>query len=305
MFSSALGETLYDRDWYFDERWFHVFLENQIADCVKRELSQSKGSGDLEKTIRKHTDLLFGAIFHFYPFAIQQMVAGGVNVNVSTNDGITPLHLGATAGRRYNVSSNNHKHSQDIVEKLIKNGAHVNARSNLGHTPLHIAAVTSPENIALLADYGADIRAKNNEGNTPLHVVAQHIYNKKQVRDRDFKAESEYERGFAVLIEKGANVNMQNNAGETPLHLTASLGETHISGRLVAAGADVNGKNPEGNTSLHLAAQAARAKSIKQLVVLGANINEKNNDGHTPVKLAALGGHDRTVGTLLKLGAEH
>lgn len=58
---------------------------------------------------------------------IEFLVKKGADVNATTADQWTPLHLAAQNGRDQNV------------EALLKMGAYVNATDSIGQTPLYIA----------------------------------------------------------------------------------------------------------------------------------------------------------------------
>lgn len=65
-------------------------------------------------------------------------------MDVTDNDGATPLHVAVAKGRRM------------LVDVLIGHGANVNARTNIGLTPLRAAILAGRKDIAnLLLQHGA------------------------------------------------------------------------------------------------------------------------------------------------------
>ena len=93
-------------------------------------------------------------LVHCIPFLIQQ----GADVNVSNDNGATPLHLATMEGHK------------EVVALLIEKGADVTVSNENGTTPLHFAAWDSEREIAaILIENGADINVRNKRGNTPFH----------------------------------------------------------------------------------------------------------------------------------------
>ena len=94
---------------------------------------------------------------------VEQLVAGGVDVNARDETGQTPLIAAALAGR------------DDVALFLVTHGADLMARTNKGMTALHAAAYSGDKAIAeMLLKRGADINdAANIAGITPLHAAAE------------------------------------------------------------------------------------------------------------------------------------
>ncbi len=86
------------------------------------------GLDDSGKTKRAHgTVALFNAVLRGHVSVAQQLLKAGVNVNVRTMNGQTPLM--AAAGKGYS----------DLVKVLVDGGADVNARDGRGDTAHKIA----------------------------------------------------------------------------------------------------------------------------------------------------------------------
>jgi len=161
---------------------------------------------------------------------VKSFITEGSDVNVSNENGLSPLHMAAYKGHK------------DIAELLILSGANVNAGDKRDTTPLHLAADRGYRNIAeLLIQNGANVNAVtigcsgNNVKWTPLSKA---IYKKhKDVAE--------------LLILKGANVNFHFN--ESNLHLAVRSGQKEIVEILILKGANVNAVNKAGITPLNLA----------------------------------------------------
>jgi len=91
---------------------------------------------------------------------VEKLLRDGVEVNITTEKGLTPLHIASQQG------------SLMIVGLLIAHGADVNAKAMYDETPLHFAALQGNTKIAeLLLAGGAKIDAKDNKGLMPLDWV--------------------------------------------------------------------------------------------------------------------------------------
>ena len=90
---------------------------------------------------------------------LRQLIAVGVNVNLTAYNGCTPLHAAASEGQ------------SACVEVLLKNGANINATNDLGETPLFVAV--NKDSIScvklLLSVPGIDVNKANNDGEPPLY----------------------------------------------------------------------------------------------------------------------------------------
>ncbi|KAH0519059.1 Ankyrin repeat domain-containing protein 27 [Microtus ochrogaster] len=89
---------------------------------------------------------------------LARIPASGLGVNVTNQDGCSPLHMAALHGRT------------DLVPLLLKHGAYSGARNTSQAVPLHLACQQGH------FQHGAAINASNNKGNTALHeaVLGRH-----------------------------------------------------------------------------------------------------------------------------------
>ncbi|XP_035192873.1 ankyrin repeat domain-containing protein 27 isoform X2 [Oxyura jamaicensis] len=117
--------------------------------------------------------------------------ANGLGVNVSNQDGFTPLHMAAL-----------HGHSE-LVSLLLKHGASVSAKNAKHAVPLHLACQRGHfQVVKCLMDYNAKQNKKDIYGNTPLIYACLN---------------GQYET-TALLLQHGASVNLSNTKGNTALH---------------------------------------------------------------------------------------
>ncbi|MBZ3885294.1 Ankyrin repeat domain-containing protein 27 [Sciurus carolinensis] len=91
---------------------------------------------------------------------LTRIPASGLGVNVTNQDGSSPLHVAALHGRA------------DLIPLLLKHGANAGARNANQAIPLHLACQKGH------FQHGASINASNNKGNTALHeaVIERHVF---------------------------------------------------------------------------------------------------------------------------------
>ena len=92
---------------------------------------------------------------------LQRALEAGVDLDVRSPEGTTPLILAAMYGQT------------DLVRFLIENEATLNIQNNDGSTALHVAPLFGhPEAVTLLLAGGAASDIWNNDGLTPLDIVS-------------------------------------------------------------------------------------------------------------------------------------
>lgn len=152
------------------------------------------------------------------------LVEGGVSVNITDEDGNTPLHWAALWG------------PFEMVKYLVEHGADVNATDEEGGTPFHRAVESGRLYIVrYLVEHGADVNATDKECWTALHWAAR-AGNLNIVK--------------YLVEEHGAKVNATTKGGLTPLHWAARSGFSNTMKYLVEHGADMNKKDEYGKTPL-------------------------------------------------------
>ncbi|MBO9481509.1 ankyrin repeat domain-containing protein [Salinisphaera sp. G21_0] len=167
------------------------------------------------------------------PDAISGMLALGVNVNDSTEDGLTPLHCAAIKG---DVAT---------LEQLVRHGANVNALTR-GMTPLHFAAQCGHhDTIWFLLENGANINYQANVMETPSQIQDRRDWNV-------LLASVEKWQGLplgSTLEYHGSDAQI-TSYGKTPLHCAIEAGHEQVVNDLAVAGADIEVLIGEGKTLL-------------------------------------------------------
>ncbi len=188
------------------------------------------------------------------------VVAARANVNATSGDGMTPLHLAAERGDAV------------MAEALIKQGANLKATTRLGaYTPLHVASRKGQAGVMrALLKAGSDPNVLSGSGATPLHLAAA-SGNAEAVR---------------ALIDAKADVNaLEKEWGQTPLMFAAAADRAAVIKTLLAAKAD-----PSIRTrTVDLAAEEAReaAATRKRNETLLALLPEKTRDSIKAAQVAA------------------
>jgi ankyrin repeat protein len=130
---------------------------------------------------------------------VRRLLIVGADVNATTNNGTTPLHLASCNG------------SVQVVQLLLENGAEIEAKDNDGLTSLHWACLKG--HLAVfneLLSRGADMEVKNSDGDTPLHSAC-------------------FGGNLAIakaLLSCGADMLAANDRGLLPIHTAVAKGSS-------------------------------------------------------------------------------
>jgi ankyrin repeat protein len=219
---------------------------------------------------------------------VKALLAAGAKVNVTDNNGVTPLMLAARA------------ESGEVIKALLGAGAVVNAKDNQGQAALTYAVgepnsgETSGGAVDELIAAKADVNVTGLSGETPLMLAA---------KSGDAKT-------VQSLLAAGAAVNAKNNQGQTALLFATDESRNstfNVVKLLIAAKANVNEVNERKQTALMLAAIRGNFESVKLLLSEGVPVNVKDKDGLTPLMYAVWGSSNSNldiVQSLLAAGAK-
>jgi ankyrin repeat protein len=132
---------------------------------------------------------------------VRRLLSAGADVNATTNNGTTPLHLASCNG------------SVQVVQLLLENGAEIEAKDNDGLTSLHWACLKG--HLAVfneLLSRGSDMEVKNSDGDTPLHSAC-------------------FGGNLAIvkaLLSRGADMLAANDRGLLPMHTAVAKGSSAV-----------------------------------------------------------------------------
>jgi ankyrin repeat protein len=212
----------------------------------------------------------------------------GIKINVQDDEGCTPLHIAAQAGR------------MNVVKRFLGQDPcliDLTSQNSNSFTPLdlaidkgHVAVVR----VLLQFTSESDLTRKNScSGNTTLHIATK----------------SGCVEVTNMLLEHANKLyfNKENMDGNIPFHLDSDGGNVdevkvvvdHVESYLKE-------QNKDRNTPLHLAAEEGHVEVV-QLLLEGCStldLKVKNADGNTPLDLAAKEGHVEVVNVLLGCGLE-
>jgi len=156
---------------------------------------------------RKGNSALHFAIERNFPEAIRILVQeAAINVNIANADGLTSLHLIASAPpSAYTV---------DVARFLLSHGGDPSIPDVNGTTPLHLAAATGNQKLIELFSegYGVSLNVRDEEGEPPLFYA---------VRGRHVNV-------IRYLFRYGAEHSLKNQDGETALDVADSIGDSEM-----------------------------------------------------------------------------
>jgi ankyrin repeat protein len=226
----------------------------------------------------------------------------GIDSNVTTTDGVTPLHSIAYRGK-----------DKAVFRYFLSKGVDVNQADKDGNTPFSNAALLNDVSIVkLLYPNVDDIDHKDKEGRTALtnairrnslDVVNFLIENNADVNVIDAKGNhlayyliqsynpkkfEEFQQKADVLASNGLNLSAHQKDGNTLYHLALETNDMKLLQWVREHDVDINVKNKNGLTALHKAAMTAQDDvMLKYLLSIGADKDIKTDFEESVYDLAA------------------
>jgi len=247
----------------------------------------------------------------------QMFLDKGIDVNIKTGSGLTPLHIlakqdnagnvkelinrGAKTDSKENAQNNTlfyafaHK-NYDVIKLLTENGADPSQTNNKGINHIHEAVINDdvtmlellrpePDNGELMTK-----AIKHSSLNAAKHLIT--IGFNPDVKDRFgnnliiravMLKKTELLRFF---LKQKLDINVQNLNKETSLLWAIKNRQNDIANVLLARRIDVNIRDAEGDTALHYACRYNEVNLVEKLLKKKANPLLKNNNNRTPLQIA-------------------
>ncbi|EGW06774.1 Ankyrin repeat domain-containing protein 27 [Cricetulus griseus] len=186
---------------------------------------------------------------------LAKVPASGLGVNVTNQDGSSPLHMAALHGRT------------DLVSLLLKHGVSSGARNTSQAVPLHLACQQGHfQVVKCLLDSNAKPDKKGLGGNTPL------IY----------ACSGGHHEVAALLLQHGASINASNNRGNTALHEAVMGRHALVVELLLFHGASVDILNKRQYTAVDCAEQDSKIMELLQVVpsCVASSLNNVTETDH-------------------------
>lgn len=210
----------------------------------------------------------------------------GVNPNVVTKTGTTPLHAISYRGT-----------DTSIYNYFISKGIDVNQPNADGNTAfMNAARSNNLDMVTFLAEKIRDINFQNKDGHTALTNAIRR--NKIDVVN--------------FLLKKGAKINAVDKKGNNlGYYLIQSYSSRNFDGfkakadALERKGLKFTNPQKDGNSLFHLGVDKFDVTLLKWIQSKGVNVNTKNNDGLTPLQKAAMSAKNADVlKYLISIGAD-
>jgi ankyrin repeat protein len=257
-----------------------AFLKQLVEKKISHNTTSEKGENAIifaSRGLRRKTNTLE---------TFKYLVSLGIEPNVKTEEGETPLHSLASKSKEL-----------AIFEYFVEHGVDVNQANKDGNTAfLNAAYNSSNEVVTYLATKVKNLNHQNKEGRSAL---TQAVYrNSPGV--------------VAFLLENGADINVvdkeQNNLGYYLLKNYNVKKQGNFKRKLAILqknGFDLLKPQPNGNTLFHLALDTGNLDRIKYVESLGVDVNQQNKEGISPLHIAAMKAKNtKILKYLLSIGAD-
>lgn len=218
---------------------------------------------------------------------VKQMLADGIDVDVTDKDGRTGLMWAAFYG------------NLKMVKFLVEKGADINKKSDFCMSAIERAVFRGHLSVVrYLVNIGVDVRTKNHMGHSLLveailnerTAVATYLKDLFHNKMGQFGSREEVNAELLVAVRKGnlqkvkkivkhcADLNCTDYFGKPLINIAASYGHTSIVKLMLDKGIDIESKDKVlKDTPLMEAAHALKYDTVKCLLERGANYYEIND----------------------------
>jgi len=225
--------------------------------------------------------------------AVRLRLAAAGDINFSTNDGRTALHLAAEYGH------------PDIIELLLERGADIYATCPTsgptgmgGRTALDLAVSSPYQGLDVIRPL---LKKGLLDDNPTLDLGSRSSINASIVKLAIGGDDTEI---LQLLLRCSTIIGAINDSTLTGLlHKAALEGRTVVVQQLLEKGANLEATNKNSSTVLQCAAQQGHREVVQLLAERGANIEATDNGGSTALHRTTEQGHGEVVQLLLEWGA--
>ncbi|CAB0029417.1 unnamed protein product [Trichogramma brassicae] len=281
-----------------EEEEYEEYEEEDEADEEEEEDEEDEEKENEGSVIKIVMPPLHLALKGNHEKVIELLLKNGANPNLTTAEGLTPLHLLAWSSD--NVAELFFKLIDEIRQMLL-----INARDKNGNKPLHLALSRGQKVMIkwLLEKHYTNPMSRNKLGSTPLHMISK--------RDHD---DGLMKLFFEIIgdVQKTVKVEARDKRGKTPLHFSLKNCLKFAAETLLRNGADPNVTDVEGSTPLHTLCKlnydahetAEKFFEVNDEIQRTVLIDARDNKGRTPLHLALSRRHKAMIESLLRNGAD-
>jgi len=203
---------------------------------------------------------LMNAIISGHYEAAKNLVKGGANPNITTNNNETALILAAERGLYH------------CVRVLLESFADVHQKSATGKNAILAAVIVGHADIVeILLKYNSDPNQILHGSQSLLMVASSYSKNPYVVK---------------YLIRAGAEINYRDANMSTPLMFACTSGSLEIVKILAENTADIDAQNELGFTALMFATSRSHIEIVKYLISIGSDMNVKDIYGRSALGIA-------------------
>jgi ankyrin repeat protein len=247
--------------------------------AVRRAFNPSPSDKDITELARTGTALLRAASTGDANAVRAALVAdcAGGTLNVSADNGVTPLMLASRCG------------DLECVRVLLEAKADVTAMSGLGCSACMLAAEEGFGEVArALVAAGAAVDEVDGDGWSGLM----------------FACRNGHHMAVSSLLKARAAIDHAADDGRTGLIMAACNGHEHCVNTLIQAGARLDMAEEDGFTALMLAAETGHEAAVRALLRAGSAIEQASSEGYTALMFACYNGHEAIARAIMHQGAD-
>ncbi|XP_048248341.1 serine/threonine-protein phosphatase 6 regulatory ankyrin repeat subunit B-like isoform X2 [Haliotis rufescens] len=260
-----------------------------------------------KKTKDKYGNLLIHLACEGGNKAIVQHLVSPSNINITGNNGRTPVMMAAAQGH------------QSVFDLLVSKQADLTLVDKDGNSVLHLACLGGNKAIVQHLVSSSNINTRGYDGRTPVMMSAlkghQSVFDLLVSKQADLTLVDK--SGDSVLhnaclggnkaivqhLVSSSNISTRGHNGRTPVMMAAVHGHQCVFDLLVSKQADLTLVDKYGNIVLIHACWGGN-KAIVQHLVSPSNINTRGHNGGTPVMMAAVKGHQSVFDLLVSKQAD-